>query len=91
MHDDYDDDFDLDDFLHKSKSERKFSYGGIMMTPSELERVMRKEDRERERELEERRHMAICLWPHPLAVRENISAAASQSSGLVGAFGCDSA
>ena len=38
-----------------------------------------------------RRHMAICLWPHPLAVRENISAAASQSSGLVGAFGCDSA
>ena len=38
-----------------------------------------------------RRHMAICLWPHPLAVRENISAAASQSSGLVGAFGCGSA
>ena len=26
-----------------------------MMTPSELERVMREEDRERERELEERR------------------------------------
>ena len=40
---------------HKSKSERKFSYGGIMMTPSELERVMHEEDRERERELEERR------------------------------------
>ncbi|WP_293846506.1 hypothetical protein [uncultured Parolsenella sp.] len=55
MHDDYDDGFDLDDYLHKSKSERKFSYGGIMMTPSELERVMREEDRERERELEERR------------------------------------
>lgn len=55
MHDDYDDDFDLDDYLHKSKSERKFPYGGIMMTPSELERVMREEDRERERELEERR------------------------------------
>lgn len=56
MHDDYDDDFDLDDYLHKSKSKRKFSYGGIMMTPSELERVMREEDQERERELEERRH-----------------------------------
>ena len=55
MHDDYDDDFDFDDYLHKSKSERKFSHGGIMMTPSELERVMREEDRERERELEERR------------------------------------
>ena len=55
MHDDYDDDFVLDDYPHKSKSERKFSYGGIMMTPSELERVMREEDRERERELEERR------------------------------------
>ena len=27
-----------------------------MMTPSELERVMREEDRKRERELEERRH-----------------------------------
>ena len=50
MHDDYDDDFDFDDYLHKSKSERKFSHGGIMMTPSELE-----QDRERERELEERR------------------------------------
>lgn len=36
-------------------SQREFSYGGIMMTPSELERVMREEDRERERELEERR------------------------------------
>lgn len=36
MYDDRDDDFDLDDYLHKSKSERKFSYGGIMMTPSEL-------------------------------------------------------
>lgn len=55
MHDDYDDDFHLDDYLHKSKPERKFSYGGIMMTPSELERVMREEDRKRERELEERR------------------------------------
>ena len=55
MRDDYDDEFDLDDFPHRSKSERKFSYGGIMMTPSELERVMREEDRERERELEERR------------------------------------
>lgn len=55
MHDDYDDDFDLDDYPHNSKSERKFSYGGIVMTPSELERVMREEDRERERELEERR------------------------------------
>ena len=55
MYDDRDDDFDLDDYLHKSKSERKFSYGGIMMTPSELERVMREEDHERESELEERR------------------------------------
>ena len=55
MHDDRDDDFDLDDYLHKTKSERKFPYGGIMTPPSELERVMREEDRERERELEERR------------------------------------
>ena len=55
MRNNYDDDFDLDGYPHKSKSERKFSYGGIMMTPSELERIMREEDRERERELEERR------------------------------------
>ena len=38
-----------------------------------------------------RRHMATCLWPHPLAVRENISATASQSSGLVGILGCEGA
>ena len=38
-----------------------------------------------------RRHMAICRCPQPLAVRENISAAASRSSGLVGLRGCASA
>lgn len=37
------------------------------------------------------RHIATCLWPQPLAVREKTSAAASQSSGLVGLGGCASA
>ena len=36
-----------------------------------------------------RRRMATCLGPQPFAVREKISPAASQSSGLAGAFGCD--
>lgn len=30
-------------------------------------------------------------WPHPLAMREKISATASRSSGLVGLTGCPSA
>ena len=34
------------------------------------------------------RHIAICRCPQPLAVREKISAAASQSSGRVGLGGC---
>lgn len=38
-----------------------------------------------------RRHMATCLWPQPLAVREKISATAPRSSGLVGLAGCASA
>ena len=38
-----------------------------------------------------RRHIAIWRCPHPLGVRENISLAASHSSGLVGFFGCASA
>ena len=38
-----------------------------------------------------RRHMATWRWPHPLAVREKISATASRSSGRVGLAGCDSA
>ena len=38
-----------------------------------------------------RRHMAARRWPHPLAVREKISAAAPRGSGLVGPAGCPSA
>ena len=38
-----------------------------------------------------RRHMATCLRPQPLAVREKISATAARSSGLVGLAGCASA
>lgn len=38
-----------------------------------------------------RRHMAACLWPRPLAVREKISVTAPRSFGLVARGGCASA
>ena len=34
------------------------------------------------------RHIAACLCPQPLGVRENTSSTASHSSGLVGLGGC---